>query len=168
MHAFAWSAAMHLCHGPWTQRWLPPEFWRWRAAGQKTNGENLWTLTRPRVADDGEMTEQRPSCGGSTSFSTRSEEGCNRFYTMARQQRAKATTLAGQSAAAALWQELGHGIPWLLGTETRSDAATLEIGRNMVGGPGFYRGEASGHKGERLAAATKHGWQSLEVAGRWR
>jgi hypothetical protein len=48
------------------------------------------------------MTKQRPSCGGSTSFSARSEEGCNRFYTMARQQRAKATTLAEQSAAAAM------------------------------------------------------------------
>jgi hypothetical protein len=41
----------------------------------------------------------------------------------------------------------------------------LEIGRNMVGGPACCRGEASGHKGERLAAATKHGRQSLEVAG---
>jgi hypothetical protein len=56
-------------------------------AGKRTG--RIWTLTRPRVADDGEMTEQRPSCGGSTSFSARSEEGCNRFYTMARQRRAK-------------------------------------------------------------------------------
>jgi hypothetical protein len=41
------------------------------AAARKTNGEK----SQPRVTDDGEMTEQRPSCGGSVSFSARSV-GC--------------------------------------------------------------------------------------------